>query len=222
MNLAKIPPGKTEFGKLVAYYEHQMKMLKVRIVHEDVNKEKIKKIKPDVLVIATGGKPNIPVDLMINGDRVCTAWDVLRGKKILGEKVVIIGGGLIGCETADVLLDQGKKITILEMLDTVAADMSTRARKFLLDKLVEGGVEIIREARVQEISETEIKYERVGLVQKIKGFDHAVLALGTASERTLLNDLGGINIPVFSIGDCQTPRKAIEAIREGFDLAIEL
>ena len=129
---------------------------------------------------------------------------------------------MIGCETAEVLLDQGKKVTILEMLDTVAADMSPRARKFLLDKLEGGGVEIIKEARVQEISGTEIKYERVGLKQKIKGFDHAVLALGTAPERTLLNKLGKINIPVFSIGDCQTPRRTMEAIREGFDLSIEL
>lgn len=222
LNLAKIPPGKAEFGKLVAYYEHQMKMLKVRIVHEDVNKEKIKKVKPDVLVIATGGKPNIPVDLVINSNLVCTAWEVLKGKNISGQKVVVVGGGLIGCETAEVLLDQGKKITILEMLDTVAADMSPRARKFLLDKLVEGSVEIIKDAIVQEISKTEIKYERAGLKQKIKGFDHAVLAIGTAPERTLLNTLGKINIPVFSIGDCQTPRRTMEAIREGFDLAIEL
>jgi len=222
LNLAKMPPGKTEFGKLVAYYEHQMKKLKVHIVHEDVNKEEIKKVKPDVIVIATGGKPNIPDGLAINSDRICTAWEILQGKKISGKKVVMVGGGLIGCETAEVLLDQGKKVTILEMLDTVAADMSPRARKLLLDKLEGGGVEIIKEARVQEISGTEIKYERVGLKQKIKGFDHAVLALGTAPERTLLNKLGKINIPVFSIGDCQTPRRTMEAIREGFDLSIEL
>jgi NADPH-dependent 2,4-dienoyl-CoA reductase/sulfur reductase-like enzyme len=222
LNLAKVPSGKIEFGKLVAYYEHQMEMLKVRIVHEDVNKEEIKKVKPDVIVIATGGKPNIPEGFVIHSDQVCTAWEVLQGKKIPGKKVVMVGGGLIGCETAEVLLDQGKKVIILEMLDTVAADMSPRARKFLLDKLVEGGVEIIKDARVQEISGTEIKYERVGLVQKIKGFDHAVLALGTAPERTLLNELGEINVPVFSIGDCRTPRRTMEAIREGFDLSIDL
>ena len=222
LNLAKIPAGKTEFEKLVAYYEHQMKLLKVKIVHEGVNKEKIKKVKPDVIVVATGGKPNIPSGLVVKSDRVSTAWEILQGKKIAGTKVVMIGGGLIGCETAEVLLDQGKKVTILEMLDTVAADMSPRARKFLLDKLVEGGVEIMKDAKVQEISGTEIKYERAGLKQKIKGYDLAVLALGTAPERTLLKALGKINIPVFLIGDCQTPRKALEAIREAFDLAIEL
>jgi hypothetical protein len=60
------------------------------------------------------------------------------------------------------------------------------------------------------------------LKQKIKDFDHAVLALGTLPERALLEELGELDIPVFSIGDCVGPRKAIEAIREGFDLALEI
>jgi NADH dehydrogenase FAD-containing subunit len=108
------------------------------------------------------------------------------------------------------------------MADNVAADMSERARAILLDKLIKGGVEIIRKARVTKILNTEVRYERAGLMQKIKNFGHAVLALGTVSEQTLFKDLEKGGVRVFPIGDCISPRKALEAIREGFDLALEI
>ncbi|MCK5552573.1 MAG: NADH:flavin oxidoreductase, partial [Deltaproteobacteria bacterium] len=75
---------------------------------------------------------------------------------------------------------------------------------------------------VVEIFQSEIIFERLGLKQKITDFDHVVLALGTLPERTFLEEMGKVDVPVFSIGDCVSPRKAIEAIREGFDLALEI
>lgn len=59
-------------------------------------------------------------------------------------------------------------------------------------------------------------------MQKIRGFDHVILALGRDPERTLLEEIGEANIPVFAIGDCVSPRNAMEAIREGFDLGLEI
>jgi NADPH-dependent 2,4-dienoyl-CoA reductase/sulfur reductase-like enzyme len=222
LNLAAMPPGKAEYEKLVAYYEYQMKKLKVKVVHKELKKEEIIKTKPDVIIIAIGGKPNTGKGIAINSRSVFNAWDVLRGEKRVGEKVVIVGGGQVGCETAHFLLDQGKGITILEMLEDVATDMDARARKVLLDELIKGGVEIIKKALVTAISQSEITFERLGLKQKIRDFDHVVLALGTLPERALLEKLGKVDVPVCSIGDCVSPRKAIEAIREGFDLALEI
>jgi 2,4-dienoyl-CoA reductase-like NADH-dependent reductase (Old Yellow Enzyme family)/thioredoxin reductase len=222
LNLAAMPPGKTEYEKLVNYYEYQMKKLKVKVVQGELKKEEITKTKPDVIIFATGGKSNTGKGIVVNSSSVLTAWDVLRGEKRVGEKVVIVGGGQVGCETAHFLLDQGKRITILEVLEDVATDMNARARKVLLDELIRGGAEIIKQALVVGISQSEITFERHGLKQKIKDFDHAVLALGTLPERTLLEQLGEVDVPVFTIGDCVSPRKAIEAIREGFDLALEI
>jgi NADPH-dependent 2,4-dienoyl-CoA reductase/sulfur reductase-like enzyme len=222
LNLASMPPGKTEYEKLVNYYEYQMKKLKVKVVHRALSKGEIVKAKPDVIIFATGGKSNTGKGIAINSSSVFTAWDVLRGGERVGEKIVIVGGGQVGCETAHFLLDQGKRITILEMLEDVATDMNARARKVLFDELIKGGVEIIKQALVVGIFQSEITFERLGLKQKIKDFDHAVLALGTLPERSLLEELGEVDVPVFSIGDCLNPRKAIEAIREGFDLALEI
>lgn len=222
LHLAARPPGKVEYGNLVRYYEHQMKKLGVTIIHKEVNQEEIEKLKPEIIVCATGGKPNMGSGVQIESNLVFSSWEILKGEKEVGEKVVVIGGGQVGCEVADFLLEQGKRITILEMADNVAADMSERARAILLDKLIKGGVEIIRKARVTKISNTEVRYERAGLMQKIKNFGHAVLALGTVSEQTLFKDLERAGVRVFPIGDCISPRKAIEAIREGFDLALEI
>jgi 2,4-dienoyl-CoA reductase-like NADH-dependent reductase (Old Yellow Enzyme family)/thioredoxin reductase len=222
LNLAAMPPGKAEYEKLVDYYEYQMKKLKVKVVHKELSKGEIAKAKPDVIIIATGGKPNSGKEIAINSRSVFTAWDVLRGEKRVGEKVVIVGGGQVGCETAHFLLDQGKGITILEMLEDVATDMNARARKVLLDELIRGGAEIVKQALVVKIFQSEIIFERLGLKQKITDFDHVVLALGTLPERALLEELGKVDVPVCSIGDCVSPRKAIEAIREGFDLALEI
>jgi len=220
--LAAAAPGKGEYERLINYYKYQMEKLKVHVIYEEADKGQINRIKPDVIIVATGGKPKIPEGLKVESDLAVKAWEILKGKKILGEKIVIVGGGQVGCETAEFLLDQGNKIIILEMLENVAADMSKRARKLLLDKLIKNGVEIIKEAVVQKISNSEIRFERGGLGQKIKDFDHVVLALGTVSERTLLETLKDLGVPVFSVGDCVSPRKAIEAIREAFEAALEL
>ncbi len=222
LNLASKPPGKVEYEKLVQYYENQMSKWKVKVIHKRATKEEIRKVKPDVIILATGGKANRGQGLKIRGKAVSTAWEVLKDEKAVGERVVIVGGGQVGCETADFLLEQGKKVTILEMTANVASDMSERARNILLDKLLRSGVNIIKQATVKEISDSEIKFERAGVKEKIKEFDHAVLAVGAVSENALAAELGKSRTPVYSIGDCASPRKAIEAIREGFDLALEI
>jgi pyruvate/2-oxoglutarate dehydrogenase complex dihydrolipoamide dehydrogenase (E3) component len=222
LNLACVPSGKAEYLKLLKYYENQIRKLKVSVFHQEATREEIQRMAPEVIVIATGGKPRIEASIRMSSDSLLMAWDVLRGGKIEGEKVVIIGGGQVGCEVADFLLGQGKKITVLEMREKVAADMQERARKILLDQLIRGGVEILAQALVTDILESEIRYETGGLKQRMKNIDQVILALGTASERTLLDRMGEIGVPVFSIGDCVRPRKAIEAIREGFDLALEI
>jgi 2,4-dienoyl-CoA reductase-like NADH-dependent reductase (Old Yellow Enzyme family)/thioredoxin reductase len=222
LNLASKPPHKVEYEKLVQYYENQMNKLKVQVIHKEAQKEEIRKIKPDAIILATGGKPHQGQGIKIHSNRVCSAWEVLKGEKSVGESVVIIGGGQVGCETADFLLERGKKVTLLEMQANVGMGMHERSRIILVDKLIRGGVNIVKQAVVKEISDSEIKFEREGLKERLKEFDNVVLALGTVPENTLAKKLSTIKVPIFSIGDCVSPRKAVEAIREGFDLGREI
>jgi 2,4-dienoyl-CoA reductase-like NADH-dependent reductase (Old Yellow Enzyme family)/thioredoxin reductase len=222
LKLASKPPGKSEYDKLAKYYEYQMEKLKVNVVFRECKKERIEDVDPDVVIFATGGRPKRPAGLRIDNETVMDAWAVLRGVEIPGKDIVIIGGGQVGCETADYLLERDKRITILEKLGELAPDMSPRARKLLIRKLISSGVEIIKQAVVIQILKGEIRFETGGLKQKIRNFDHIVLAMGTEPETEMFHDLGEIRAAVFKIGDCAGPRRVNEAIREGFELALEL
>ena len=222
MNIASIPPGKMDYRSLIEYYENQMVKLKVNVVFKEAGKKEIAETQPDVLIFCTGGRSKTVEQIKINNCSVLSAWDVLSGESLPGNRIIIVGGGQVGCETAEFLLKQNRKIIILEMTDQLAADMSKRARKVTMDNLIEGDVDIIKSALVKEVSEHEIRLERGGLTQKIKGFDHIVFALGTVPERDLLREVGDSGIPTYAIGDCVSPRRALEAIREGFDTALDI
>jgi 2,4-dienoyl-CoA reductase-like NADH-dependent reductase (Old Yellow Enzyme family)/thioredoxin reductase len=222
LNLASIPPGKADYRRLIQYYESRMEKLKVNVLFKEAGRKEIAETRPDILIFCTGGRPKTVPQILINNCSVLNAWEVLKGAGVNGDRVIIVGGGQVGCETAEFLLKQNKRVTILEMTGQLASDMSKRARRVMMDHLMEGVVDIIQNAVVQEISQTEIRFERAGLSQKIRDFDQVLFALGTVPEQSLLKEVGDIGIPSYAIGDCVSPRRVLEAIREGFDTAIKL
>ena len=84
--------------------------------------EVVEQLKPDVVILATGGISIVPTITGVNRGNVVQAWDVLRGKKI-GNRVVVIGGGMVGCDTADFLAKKGKTVTVVTRFPIVAQDM---------------------------------------------------------------------------------------------------
>lgn len=222
MNIASVPPGKKDYCSLIEYYKNQMASLKVNVVFKEAGRQEIDETQPDVLIFCTGGRSRIVEQIETGNCPVLSAWDVLNGESLPGNRIIIVGGGQVGCETAEFLVEQNKKIIILEMTEQLAADMSTRAKKVMMDHLLQGDVDIIKNAAVKEVRKSEIRFERAGITQKIKGYDHIVFAIGTVSECGLLKDLGDIGIPTYAIGDCVRPRRVLEAIREGFDTAIDI
>jgi pyruvate/2-oxoglutarate dehydrogenase complex dihydrolipoamide dehydrogenase (E3) component len=147
---------------------------------------------------------------------------VLAGEKEAGGHVVIIGGGQVGLETAHFLLEEGKEITVLEMLKRAGQDMSLRARKMILEKLVQGGVEIVTESKALSVEKGDLTFERAGLVEKIKGADSIVIAVGTAPQDAGIPGLGKSRIPARRIGDASAARKLFDAVHEGYQVGIEI
>ncbi len=103
---------------LTVQYKHEVESK----LNEDVTVESIEKVKPDAVIIAAGATPIIPRIPGATGINVATAIDVLTGRKDTGRNVIIIGGGAIGCETAEFLIKKGKNVTILEMLNRMGND----------------------------------------------------------------------------------------------------
>jgi pyruvate/2-oxoglutarate dehydrogenase complex dihydrolipoamide dehydrogenase (E3) component len=178
--------------------------------------------KPDAVIIATGSEPIIPDISGVNGERVATAWDILEGKKQAGNKVLIVGGGMVGCEVADFLGEHLHSVTLIEMLPEIAEDVPPAVGYFLMQRLKEYGVQIETETSVIEFLEDGAIVSKNGKKSKLKGFDTIVLALGTKSVNHLKEQLVKKISELYVIGDAVTPRQAIDAIEEGARVAVKL
>jgi pyruvate/2-oxoglutarate dehydrogenase complex dihydrolipoamide dehydrogenase (E3) component len=222
LNIASVPPAKEKIQEFKEFLIREVKELPIKVVHGKLDAKTLKKISPDLVVVAVGGKPKGMEGPGFDDRKVISAWDALSGKKPVGRRVVIVGGGQVGLETAHFLLAEGKEITVLEMLKRVGQDMSPRARKLVLEKLIEGGVEILTESKALSVEKGDMLFERAGLVEKIKGADSIIIAVGTTPQDAAIQGSGRSRIPVRQIGDASVPRKLFDAIHEGYNLGVNI
>jgi len=152
---------------------------------------------------------------------IFSAWDALVHPEKVGAKVVMIGGGSVGAETAEFLLDHKKDVTLLEMLPDIAADAEKVNRKVLLRSLGEKGARIRALTKVTAILAEGVEVEFSGR-KEILAADTVVLATGTQPNDELEAALRAMSVEFHKIGDCAKPRKAIDAIHEAFQVALKL
>jgi len=222
LNLAVVPPHKEEMKSVAPYLENQIRKLGVKVVlGEEVTPLLVEKIKPDVVFIATGSIPTIPEILGVKGDHVVTAHDVLTGKASVKERVVVVGGGMVGAETAEFLAEKGKKMTILEMLRRIGMDMVPMAILMLYKRLKKLGVDMITNAKVEEITEDGVVYEKDGEKQTVEA-DSVVLAAGSKPNISLMKALEDKVAEIYAIGNAKEPGNVLAAIHEGSRLAREI
>jgi len=221
INIASVPPFMQEMSQLVKYLSRQVEKAGVKVeLSKEVTAELVEELKPDVVIVATGASPVVPEDFPgIDKDKVVTAWDILAGDEIgLSRKVVIIGGGLVGCETADFLAQTSDNmgvaatdVTVLEMQDSVALDGVSETRHLLVERLREKRVEVVHQAKVTEILDDGVKYEKGGQEETIHGAEGIILAMGVKSVDNLSAAIKDKVAEVYVIGDASTPAKALQA-----------
>ena len=222
LNLAAVPPHKEEIKNVIAYLEPQIRKLGVKIILEkEVTPSLVEKIKPDVVFIATGSVPIIPENLEVKGGNIVTANDVLAGVASVGERVVVVGGGMVGAETAEFLAERGKKVTVLEMLGRIGVDMVPMVIMLLYRRLKELGVVMLTNAKVEEIREDGVVYEKDGKKQTVEA-DSVVLAMGSKPNIGLMKALEGRVAELYAIGDAKELGNVLNAIHEGSRLAHEI
>lgn len=219
LDLAAMPPGKQEIANLERYLVSQVKKLGVEVVlGKEVDLEVIKKIRPDVVIIAAGDKPLRPKIPGIDGRNVVTAADVLAGRTNPGEKVAVLGGGQTGAETAEYLAEKGKEVTVIEMLRDLATDMPPALRVPLLFSLEDKCVRVLTKTTVRSVTEEGVIVSRRGINQFIKA-DTVVLALGAEPNREVYENMKDECFEIHLIGDALKPRRILDAIHEGFETA---
>lgn len=226
-NLAAVPPMKQELSLWLQYLTVQVKKVGVTVeLNTEVTPELIEEIKPDVVIVATGGECLIPPIPGVNGPKVSTAHAVLAGQLAISRgNVLIIGGGMVGCELADMLADPGYNqttggtlVTIVEMLPDIALDVIPQSRMLLIPRLREKGVKVVTLATVKEVLEDGVVVTRDGQEETIGGMDHIILACGAKSVDELSDKIKDKVPEVYVIGDAKEPRKALEAIAEGAEV----
>jgi NAD(H)-dependent 7beta-hydroxy-3-oxo-delta4-cholenoic acid oxidoreductase len=241
-NLAAVAPMKQELCKVIKYLSTQVEKAKVRVrLGTEVTAELVEEMKPDVVIVATGGVPLIPDIPGVEGEKVVSVHDVLASKvAIHNENVLVIGGGMVGLEVADLLADPGDNplvgrttVTVVEMLDKVGTGIAAEARILLMQRLREKGAEIITSTRVKQIlPDGVVAVNTVKQIlpdwttvtkdgdeeRSIGGIDRIVLAMGVQSLDDLSERIGDKVAEVHVIGDAKQPRKALEAIAEGAEV----
>jgi len=221
-NLAVLPPGKADFRYLIDDLSRQIKNNGVTVhLEREVMPELIEEEKPEEVIVATGAIPIVPDIPGITLRNVVLAQDVLSETEETGEGVVIVGGGLVGCETAHFLAEKGKDVTIIEMLEKVGADIGPTMRWVLLEILNEEKTRILTQAKCEEIKENGIMISRNGESEFLEA-DTIVIAVGYQPDRKLYDAIKGKISNILIIGDCKEARKAFDAIHEGSGIAYQI
>ena len=192
----------------------------------EVTADIIKNEKPDALIIAVGATPFIPNVPGIDRPNVHWAGDVDTGKVKAGENVIVVGAGLTGVETALDLAQQGKRVTIIEMMgpDAIIKDAPMITRYGLLELLAENKIKIIPHTKMETITDTGIRAIDHHFNSKDYSADTIILATGMKARKEKVHELRRL-IPeteVSIIGDCYQPRNLFSATHDGFNSVVEI
>jgi 2,4-dienoyl-CoA reductase-like NADH-dependent reductase (Old Yellow Enzyme family)/thioredoxin reductase len=223
LNIAALPPFKGDIFPWIKYLVNQVKKAGVEVkLNTDAAAEIVTKRNPDAIVIATGGTPVMPEIPGIDKSNVVTAQDVLSGKAKARQNVVIIGGGMVGCETGRYLAEQGKKVTIIEILKRMASDMFLMTRRRLMDGLRSKKVTLLASTTCEEIKESSVRVTTAEGRKETIPADTVIIAVGYEANDRLYKALEGKVPEIYCIGNSSKPRRILEAVNEGYRTGLAL
>lgn len=219
MRLAAYPPGKGDLTNMMRAYvvRAQKRGVDIRL-NTPVTVDLVKEINPDHVIVATGSKTMVRDIEGITDPSILHAGRVLDGRQVPGKKVLVVGGGTTGCETADFLGELGYETTLLGTRDYVGVNMIPEQRTVLLKSLEENDVEIVYNGRASKFypDGVEYKHAQTGEICELRGFDSVVLAMGYSAYDPISEDLKAAGYDVHVIGDAVKARRALNATEEAY------
>lgn len=243
--LAGSPPGRAEFAELARDLAHQVALSNITVkLKQSVDQALLAAAKPDGVILATGAVPISPPIPGSDQTHVVQAWDVLQDKVATGKKVVIIGGGAVGVETALFLAEKGtlsaeavkfllvnraedpqeiyqmalrgtKDIVVIEMIDKFGQDIGRTTRWGILQELSRQGVKTRSSTKAVEITAGGVRVEKDGTLAEIPA-DSVVLAVGAEAYNPLQETVAKMGIQCLVAGDAGKVGLAFDAVHQGF------
>ena len=219
VNFAAIPPHKEELRTLLDFLVVQLERLKVQThCGAQATAETIAQEKPEAVIMATGARPLIPEIPGVPEEIIFTPEEALEPSRPMGEKIVVIGGGMVGCEVAEYLASKGKRVTIVEKLPEIALGMEGHTRRLLLERLNLLSVRVFTEAEVISLEGRTAILRQPGKSMEIEA-EGFVAAMGAGADRSC-EEFQSCGLPFYAVGDCAGVRDIAAAIHEGFAVAM--
>ncbi len=228
--LAAVPIAKQDLTHMIKYMAGKLERAQVEVrLNCTVTEEMLKTEFKDYEVIAGTGASPIVIKPFTGFKQWMTADDILAGKAFPGRKVVIIGGGSVGCETADYLaplindlFPRNREIAILEMMPGVMLNESGPGRSLLVQRMMKKGVQMICSAKVERVEEDKIFYSKNGQEFCIDDADTLVFAAGYRIDPTLEETLKACGVTYHMVGDAEKLGNIKDAITRGYEVAKDL
>ena len=223
IRLGMRPPFKEVLQDLIDYLTRQAQKEGVDILTgAEATADILRGENADRIVIATGAtgiKPS--VEGLKSGDPVFCAEDILGWQYIDPGRYLVIGGGAVGLETAEILAESRASVTVIEMTDAIGSGLHATRLHLLLERLALSDVTIMSLTKLIAIEDQWARVESEEKLTRLGPFDNFVFAVGSKSNRDLFEAIGQ-KLPVEVIGDAGKPRTIYEAVREGFESALQL
>ena len=225
LRIAASPSFKADMKRYLDWLIKKTQQAPVEIkLSTEATAASLKAAKPDVLIVAVGAEPIIPDIPGAKKPNVVIANDVDTGKAKTGETVVVAGAGLTGCETALHVVQQGKKVTVIDIISEleIAKDATLLNKLCLMELLHQHGVEFKTGVKLEAITDKgAIVIDKNWNRSEIPA-DTVVLAMGVKSRYETVKALQGLAREVYVVGDCSSPRNLMAAIHDAFNIAAEI
>lgn len=223
--VASFPTGKGQLSEPIRAMIVRAQKAGVDIrTSTEADEELLRALQPDAIILATGSTPLI---LPIPGLQDCgfvTAQDMLVGKAAVGKRVLVVGGGMVGCEAAEYLAERGHEVGIIEMKDVIAADVMPENRRVMFDTFERHHVTLRAGAKVGHFYPDGVDYTLTdGTAGSMRGYDNIVLAMGSRSNAALKETAERIAPQVLVIGEAaKAPGNAVHATGDALDAALQI
>ena len=219
---ACVPEFKKDLKRLLDWYKRQIDRSGIKLhLNCEVTPELIANMDFDLAILATGSIPLVPEIPGIKEEMVASCCEVLSGEREVGKKVLILGGGMEGCETAVWLSQKGKKVRIIELLDAITTNIHQSNRQMLLDMIDDLKLEIILKGKITQVNKNGVSLMHEG-ENRFLECHSLVLAAGLTPLRFLTEALKEKGKPFYEVGDCQSPRNVHYAILDGFNVGYSI
>lgn len=193
-------------------------------VNTEATPARLQSLAPDAVILATGARPFLPPVPDLDALGYVTAQDMLAGKAPMGRRVLVVGGGMVGCEAAGFLAERGHEVAILEKKEEIAADVTPENRRYLLEQFRTNQVVLMPGAEVKRFYADGVDYVRADSTSgSLRGYDNVVLAMGARPDAALREAAEAAAAQVFVIGEAaRAPGNAVQSVGDALRAALEL